>query len=219
MSAAPGPYPRMTVLDGGIEVVLVGGSERPRTTFRLQGDRLTAVQGATPPVGSDAPAAVEAMVDDAVTGLVAEVAALGDEIDALGDDRGDLAAARRRVARLRRVAMLQRDVVGRLAALPHLRARLVGAFERMGTVVTELDVLREEIYETASDRREEVMRRLTILAVVFLPLTVVSSFFGQNFEWLAFEMTGLDRFLLLGVALPLALVAGLFLFLRRRRWL
>jgi magnesium transporter len=30
----------------------------------------------------------------------------------------------------------------------------------------------------------EVQERLTIVATIFLPLTVITSFFGQNFAWL-----------------------------------
>ena len=68
-----------------------------------------------------------------------------------------------------------------------------------------------------SVRQNTTIEQLTILATVFLPLTFVTGFFGQNFGWLVGRMDTLSAFLFYGIgglAVPLVL---LFLWLRLRR--
>ncbi|MFK0258912.1 magnesium and cobalt transport protein CorA [Streptomyces sp. NPDC090445] len=68
-------------------------------------------------------------------------------------------------------------------------------------------------------RQSATMERLTILATVFLPLSFVVGFFGQNFPWLVAHISGFPAFLVLtalGLVLP-CLALFLWLHYRRRR--
>ncbi|MGW4163283.1 CorA family divalent cation transporter [Streptomyces sp. NPDC004788] len=66
-------------------------------------------------------------------------------------------------------------------------------------------------------RQSATMEQLTILATVFLPLSFVVGFFGQNFSWLIAHIDSFTAFVVVtavGLLLP---CLALFLWLRRRR--
>lgn len=68
-------------------------------------------------------------------------------------------------------------------------------------------------------RQGQTIERLTVLATVFLPLTFVTGFFGQNFPWLVEHLDGFGRFVLLGIGglvVPLIVLWGLLRRDRRR---
>ncbi len=68
-----------------------------------------------------------------------------------------------------------------------------------------------------SVRQNAAIEQLTILATVFLPLTFVTGFFGQNFAWLVGHISSRAAFLIYGLgglALPMVL---LFWWLKYRK--
>jgi magnesium transporter len=66
-------------------------------------------------------------------------------------------------------------------------------------------------------RQNTTIEQLTILATVFLPLTFITGFFGQNFAWLIRHISSDMAFLVYGIGGMLVPLALLYLWLRRNR--
>jgi magnesium transporter len=71
---------------------------------------------------------------------------------------------------------------------------------------------------TVSNRLNTVMKQLTIMATVFLPLTFITGFFGQNFGWMVGHIRSPGIFFALGIGLEVVTVAALFTLFKRRGW-
>ncbi len=72
---------------------------------------------------------------------------------------------------------------------------------------------------TVSNRLNVVMKQLTVIATVFLPLTYLTGFFGQNFGVLVRGIMPAWTFWVLGIGTELAAVSILYVLARRRGWL
>jgi len=68
----------------------------------------------------------------------------------------------------------------------------------------------------ATNRTNEVMRMLTIIATILLPLTVVASIYGMNVP-LPFQESGYSFIFVL--AIWVTIVSGMLYFFRRHRWI
>jgi Mg2+ and Co2+ transporter CorA len=53
-----------------------------------------------------------------------------------------------------------------------------------------------------AQRQSEQISRLTIVSLIFLPVTALTGFFGMNFQWLVQAIASKDSFFILGLLLP-----------------
>jgi magnesium transporter len=68
-----------------------------------------------------------------------------------------------------------------------------------------------------SAQQNRIVKQLTIVATVFLPLTFVTGFFGQNFGWLVRHIDSGAMFALLGIGGLLVPCLALYVWFRRGR--
>ena len=73
---------------------------------------------------------------------------------------------------------------------------------------------------TVANRQGEISKQLTIIATIFLPLTFLTGFFGQNFAFLTGHIQNAEwSFFVLGLGLLLVSIFGFWIFFRRKGWL
>lgn len=70
-----------------------------------------------------------------------------------------------------------------------------------------------------SNRLNVIMKQLTIIATIFLPLSFLTGFFGQNFGWLTDRLGGFGTFFVFAIVADVVAVAGLMLWFRRKHWI
>lgn len=105
----------------------------------------------------------------------------------------DLLALKRDVALLRRVALPQRDAVGRLARreFPQISEkmgyRFRDVYDQLVRLTDESIFLQDRVtglldahLSNQSNRLNQVMKVLTVLSLIFMPLTVLTSMWGMN---------------------------------------
>lgn len=72
-------------------------------------------------------------------------------------------------------------------------------------------------YSTAiAQRQGEQINRLTLVSLIFLPVTALTGFFGMNFNWMIGHIDGAEAFLTLGVLMPALSVILTVVWFKRR---
>lgn len=145
----------------------------------------------------------------------------------------ELSSMRARLARLRRVVTPQRDIfaqfVGGISDLPGMTPDAERYFrdiyDHLIHVSEQIDSYRDlltgsmDVYlSTVSNRLNVVMKQLAVIATIFLPLTFITGFFGQNFGWMVEHVGSWPAFLGLGIGLELVAVVFLVMYFKRRGW-
>jgi len=166
-----------------------------------------------------------------------------DEIDELEDailrqpteaQLGQLFDMKRALITMRKVVTPQRDMFASLSSgvvqLPGMTdegARYFrDLYDHLIRIADVFDSYRDLLsgvmnthVSTVSNRLNEVMKQLTIIATIFLPPNYLTGFFGQNFSLLVGHITGRVPFYVFGLGLEIIAALILLYFFRKRGWL
>jgi magnesium transporter len=145
-----------------------------------------------------------------------------------------LFSLKRLLVTMRKVVTPQRDLFARsvdqIAQLPGLqldeRDYFRDVYDHLIRISDLIDSYRDllsgatDLYlSTVSNRQNDVMKQLTVIATIFLPLGFITGFFGQNFGFLVIHVISQPwTFWVLGVGSVLVTCAGLLVFFRRKGW-
>jgi magnesium transporter len=141
-----------------------------------------------------------------------------------------LYALKREMAFLRRYIQPLREMIGVLlreetplvqsGTLPFLRDLL----DHVNQVIETIDAYRElvpgllDVYlSTTSNRMNSVMKTLTIVSAIFIPLTFIAGIYGMNFDNMPELHTRTGYFWVLGAMLAIAV--GEVIYFKRRGWM
>jgi hypothetical protein len=178
--------------------------------------------------GIDGPGAIARAL--AEVGRISEdnLEALGDEIEQ-GDhlvvgylsqqQRKSAIRLRARLVAINNLFAAQRRLIARDEEFaqqnPGTRDVLRIAASRFGYVCDVASRQYASLGDALDQQSVSVTERLTLVNTIFLPLTLVASFFGMNFAWMTDRITGVSSFVLLGMVTPVLLALATVLGLRR----
>jgi magnesium transporter len=145
----------------------------------------------------------------------------------------DMFGMKRLLVGLRKAVTPQRDMfarlVGGIVTLPGMTADderyFRDVYDHLIRISDLIDTYRDlltssmDVYlSTVSNRLNSVMKQLTIIATIFLPLSWLTGFFGQNFGFEVRHIGGVGTFLALGLGTELVAIACLLVYFKRRGW-
>jgi magnesium transporter len=190
----------------------------------------------------DSGALLFTVLDTIVDGYFDAVESLDEQIGAIENDllRGGMVGGelplrifslKRDLQRFRRAAVPMRDILN-----PIIRGDLVlykneeiayfrDVYDHAIRVIDQLDAARDLLNNAleinlsiVANRQNAVVKQLTVIATVFLPLTFITGFFGQNFGFLVSHIGSTSSFWALGIGAQLVTVIVLLLFFKAKRW-
>ena len=140
----------------------------------------------------------------------------------------DLIAMRRVITPMRDMFQRSGD---RIAALPGLQTDdklyfrdlydgLIRVSELVDSYRDLLSGATDMYLSQVANNQGEINKQLTIIATIFLPLSFLTGFFGQNFSYLTNHVINQSwTFWVLGIGLLAVSVAGLAVWFRRKGWI
>ncbi len=183
------------------------------------------------------------VLDTIIDGYFPVLSTLDDQIDQLEDEilqrpterqLGQLFDLKRSLIAMRKIVTPQRDMFATLSSgldvLPgmtedaeryfrDLYDHLIRISDLVDSYRDLLSGALDTYLSTVSNRLNVVMKQLTIIATIFLPLSFLTGFFGQNFAWMVTRITSFSDFVGIGIGLQVLVAGALFVMFRRRGWL
>jgi magnesium transporter len=97
--------------------------------------------------------------------------------------------------------------------------------DHVARVLDQLDAARDLINNArdthiamATNRQQEAAKQLTLVATIFLPLTFITGFFGQNFGYLVNGIASARAFWWLGIGSEVVGLVALLAYFKFKRW-
>jgi magnesium transporter len=181
------------------------------------------------------------LLDSQVDSYIPIIDAFEDQLERLGDDifnsnenqralLNRLLTAKSSSLRLQRILAPQRELLGRLATNeyrpipPPVRIYFRDVYDHLARLANLAESTRDLAGSTiethlalVNNRMNEIMKILTIMSSIFIPLSFIAGIYGMNFEHMPELSWRWGYPMIWGV---FALVAGgLLLFFRRRKWI
>jgi len=216
---------------------LISFQEEPGDVFDPVRDRLRGGRGRIRRRGADylAYALVDVIIDNyfvVLENLGNRIEALEDEVleDPTSETQPKINHVRRNLVSLRRMTWPVREILSQMDRLEsriwdeETRPFVRDAYDHAVQVLDLVESLRDvvggltDLYMTSlSNRMNEIMKVLTIIGTIFIPLTFVAGIYGMNFEYMPELRVWWMYPAVWGIMIATALV--LLVFFRRKDWI
>ena len=146
------------------------------------------------------------------------------------DKANDIQELKREILRIRRAVVPFREVVSRLEKAdtklinPKTEDYLKDLYDHIIQVNENIEIYRDmtwglmDLYmATISNKMNEVMKVLTIMASIFIPLTFIAGIYGMNFENMPELHSKYGYFIVWGVMILIFIF--MLMYFRKKRWL
>ncbi|WP_430468523.1 magnesium/cobalt transporter CorA [Winogradskyella ouciana] len=181
-----------------------------------------------------------ALIDAVVDNYFSIIETLGNKIEDLetelftGHAREDVnievQQLKREILKVRRAIFPLREIINRIEKGDHplIYKRTItyyrDIYDHLIQVSENIDIYREMIWSlmdmymtTISNKMNEVMKVLTIMSSIFIPLSFLAGLYGMNFEYIPELKYRYGYFVLLGVMFTIFI--GLLIYFKRKNWL
>lgn len=211
------------------------------TPFRVLDDLRDRVRRQPPPRQQ---ALVFQILDTVLSTYVPVLDRVDDEIDEIEEDvieqpreqilqrifglKRDLIAMRRVVTPMRDFFAHDADEITHLPGMkPDDRLYFRDLYDNVVRTSELIDSYRDllsgatDMYlSTVANRQGEISKQLTVIATIFLPLSFLTGFFGQNFAFLTGQVQNTTwSFFVFGLGLLVVAIVAFWVFFRRKGWL